>query len=67
MKLTGIVPNFEIERCIIPTTNLPPDILNIDIGWLHIGAVGLPAIIALGLIIVGVLVSRYYERRRSNG
>jgi hypothetical protein len=46
--------------------NGSPDLLNIDFGWLHIGAVGLPAIFVVALIIGGALVSRYFERRRTH-
>jgi hypothetical protein len=44
-------------------TNPPPDALNIDIGWLHIGAVGQLAVIVVAVLITAYFLSRGLRRR----
>jgi hypothetical protein len=44
-------------------TNAPPDILNIDLGPLHIDAVGLPAIVVVAIIVGAYFIGRGLRRR----
>jgi hypothetical protein len=58
---SGIAPN--LKRRGATMTNPPLDVLNIDIGWLHIGAIGPLAIIVLAIIVGAYFVGRGLRHR----